>query len=344
MKKAVALILLSICLFSFAHFSYAHAEITSSSDTLMSKNDVPLYRGRSVGATSIFKTRDNTSPIKSYGKYTWFDIYDIDPCFVTVKKDDIVGYVYRSRLEQVEPLNATTTPPYGVILHNYVGTIKEDAPILKAPKEDAETFITLHQNARVAFVGFEQGYAKVIYHREYAYINSNHFKDFVRVNSSPDDVLNAPLCAFTSYYKIVQTEANIGRMKNLGVACEKLSKITLQPGDVLNFNKHIGPYRKSNGYFVAPVLSNGKLKLNYGGGTCQVSSTLYNAVLELPGLTVLKRRAHGANGASYLPHGVDAAVGSDTLNFIFRNDYTFPVKMDCSAQDGALYVSFWQAK
>ena len=65
-------------------------------------------------------------------------------------------------------------------------------------------------------------------------------------------------------------------------------------------------------------------------------------LLQLPGITVLKRRAHGANGASYLPHGVDAAVGNSTLNLIYRNDYDFPIRVDASAQDGALYMSMWR--
>ena len=76
---------------------------------------------------------------------------------------------------------------------------------------------------------------------------------------------------------------------------------------------------------------------------CQVSSTLYNVVLQLPGITVLQRRAHGDNGASYLPIGVDAAVGNSALNFRFRNDYPFPIRIDASAQDGALTIAIYKA-
>ena len=92
------------------------------------------------------------------------------------------------------------------------------------------------------------------------------------------------------------------------------------------------------------MLVDGNSKLGYGGGTCQVSSTLYNTVLQLPGLTVLQRRAHGPSAASYLPHGVDAAVGNDELNFRVRNDYPFPIRFDASSQDGALYISIYKAE
>ena len=64
----------------------------------------------------------------------------------------------------------------------------------------------------------------------------------------------------------------------------------------------------------------------------------------LPGLTVLQRRAHGNNGASYLPIGVDAAVGNSELNFRFRNDYAFPLRIHATSQDGALTIAIYRAE
>jgi vancomycin resistance protein YoaR len=112
----------------------------------------------------------------------------------------------------------------------------------------------------------------------------------------------------------------------------------------LDFNKHIGPYNAKEGYLPATVLVDGGSKQGYGGGTCQVSSTLYNVVLQLPGLYVIQRRAHGGNGASYLPIGVDAAVGNSSLNFRFRNKYPFPIRIDASSQDGALTIAIYRAE
>ena len=84
--------------------------------------------------------------------------------------------------------------------------------------------------------------------------------------------------------------------------------------------------------------------LSSGGGTCQVSSTLYNAVCQLPGLTIIQRNPHGYGGAKYLPIHCDAAVGSDTLNFVFRNDYDFPVQLvGESTGDGALLMMIYRA-
>ena len=87
------------------------------------------------------------------------------------------------------------------------------------------------------------------------------------------------------------------------------------------------------------MLVNGKTQPGYGGGTCQVSSTMYNCLMQLPGITILQRRPHGPSGAKYLPHGVDAAVGNSHLNFRFRNDYSFSIRVEGhSSSDGALLI------
>ena len=78
---------------------------------------------------------------------------------------------------------------------------------------------------------------------------------------------------------------------------------------------------------------------------CFSASASFTAAAVLLGLgTVTMRRAHGPGCASYLPHGVDAAVGNKTQNFKFRNDYPFPIRIDASSQDGALYISVYKAR
>ena len=108
-------------------------------------------------------------------------------------------------------------------------------------------------------------------------------------------------------------------------------------------NKIMGPYNKGKGYLPAGALSDGTTTTSYGGGTCQVSSTLYNALLQLPGINILYRRAHGENAAPYLPHGVDAAVGNKTQNLRWRNDYDFPIRVEAhTSGDGALCMLIYR--
>ena len=302
-----------------------------------------LYTARVNGSASLYGGR-GTDRIMYLKENALLLIYAVEPEFVYAQINGRFGYVYRSRIDQVSPVDSVSTPPYGVEVFSLTATAARDTPVLSAPDADAAALITLHEGARLALIGVEGGWAKVIYHRQWGYVDTRLLDAVTRVKGSVDEeALDAPIAAYTSYYKIVDTEANIGRMKNIDTACRKLSAIVLKPGESLDFNADIGPYSAANGYHKAPVLVAGETSLNYGGGTCQVSSTLYNVVLQLPGLTVVKRRAHGPSGASYLPHGVDAAVGNKNLNFIFRNDYAFPVRIDASAQDGALYIAIWRA-
>ena len=82
----------------------------------------------------------------------------------------------------------------------------------------------------------------------------------------------------------------------------------------------------------------------YGGCTCQVSSTLYNVLIELPKIDILYRRPHGGNGASYLPIHCDAAVGNPSLNLRFTNGYDFPIRIEGhSNDDGALLMLIYRA-
>ena len=318
--------------------------MTFAASSALSENQTVLFRAVTVGESRMLTEPGDWGETVTYVKKgRRVDILEVLPNFLYVRADGYEGYLYRSRVKDVRAADPVNTPPYGVIVYTYMAKAAGDAPIRTSPENTADILITLHDGARVAVIGFENGWARLIYKRQYGFLSVEHLRDIVTVKSSPaDDALKAPLAVYTSYYKTDDTEANIGRIMNIQVACAKLSAITLQPGEKLDFNRDVGPYNSENGYHVAPVLADKKLKLNYGGGTCQVSSTLYNVLLQLPGITIVKRRAHGANGASYLPHGVDAAVGNSALNLIYRNDYDFPIRIDASAQDGALYMSMWR--
>ena len=294
-----------------------------------------------------WKGTEGINQINSLPQNVRVVVHALNPTFalVTYESGKVTGYVKRVCLEDPKTINSTTTPPYGVDFNHFIARITaEDAPVTTAPG-GGETLITLHQGARVSFIGFEDGYGKVIYHREYGYIDSRLLDEILPVYYEPETAgTDAPIAAYTSFYKITTDESNMNRMTNIAVACGKLCALPLPPSSNLNFNRDLGPYKASSGYMPAGVLVDGELQQGYGGGTCQVSSTLYNVVLQLPGLTVLQRRAHGNNGASYLPIGVEAAVGNSTLNFRFRNDYPFPIRIDASSQDGALTIAIYRAE
>ena len=311
---------------------------------------VALYSARTRLDSKVFADWDGTEGISQIGvipKSKRVSVLALNPTFALVSYPEgrITGYIRRVCLEDPKVLDPSSTPPYGVDFNHFLAAVEaEDAPVTTLPG-GGETLITLHQGARVSFIGFENGYGKVIYHRQYGYIDSRLLGELLNVYDVPEDAgTDAPIASYTSFYKITTDESNQNRMTNIAVACQKLCAFPLLSGVELNFNRDMGPYKASSGYMPAGVLVDGQLQQGYGGGTCQVSSTLYNVVLQLPGLTVLQRRAHGDNGASYLPIGVDAAVGNSQLNFRFRNDYPFPLRIDATSQDGALTIAMYRAE
>ncbi len=352
--SAAVLILLPFCL-AYAEGDNIEAELEEAEDADVNEYLPPLpmpeepqWTGITSTACRIYEAPDKESTsLYRIPQGKRFRMYAYYPSWAYVEFEGVKGYIRRNCIESAQTIDDTKSPPYGVDFYPYSATVRIEAPVMSEPDEASETLITLYDGARIALLGFENGWGKLIYHRQYGYINSNNLYQIIPTYPDTETAgTDRPISAFVSFYKITTDENNLGRMTNIAVACKKMSAIVFQEGQSLDFNAQIGPYTAANGYEKAIVLIDGTSKVNYGGGTCQVSSTLYNAVLQLPGLTVVRRTAHGPSGASYLPHGVDAAVGNTKkgINFIFRNDYSFPVRIDASSQDGALYISIYKAE
>lgn len=304
------------------------------------KNSPALYKARIKEESSIFSERSIESKRVTYNRSAVrADVLYVGTAWTVVRYKGYIGFVKRDRLSEVEPLDPKNTPPYGVQKHQYIATTADVCEVRKSMSDQDDSYVVLNPGTRLSIWQIQDGWAIVNYWRTYGYININDLTDLIPVSPTDDPIRDdTPIAAYTSYYKMVQTESNISRITNIAVACRRLTR-TMVPGDSLNFNKMVGPYKKANGYQQAPVLVNGVTKPGYGGGTCQVSSTLYNALIQLPGVEILQRRPHGPSGASYLPHGVDAAVGSDALNLRFRNNYDFPIRVEGhTSDDGALLM------
>lgn len=302
-----------------------------------------IYTCKLMKKSSIFSEKSLESRRMKAGqdKRVSADVLYVGLQWAVVRVDKVIGYVLRARLEDITPVDPVNTPPFGVQKHAYVATTKTECKVYKSMSHEDDAYVTLNPGTMLSILCFYDGWAVVNYWRNYGYIDPECLTDMITV-SPTDEPLNddTPIAAYTSYYKMTKTESNLNRITNIRVGCQRLTRV-MQPGEDFNFNEQVGPYKKRNGYLPAPVLINGKSVPGYGGGTCQVSSTLYNVVLQLPGLTVIHRKPHGYDGASYLPIHVDAAVGNDKklLNFKFRNDYDFPVRIEGhTSDDGALLM------
>ena len=255
-----------------------------------------------------------------------------------------LGYIKREKLTRVTPVDPVNTSPYGVQKSTYLCRTASEAHVRKSMSDEDECWVVLNPGTMLSIWRIRDGWAVVPYWRSYGYIRMEELTDLIPVSPTDTPIRDdTPIAAYTSYYSMSSAETNQNRLVNIDVACQRLTRV-MKPGESFDFNRMVGPYNASTGYKQAPVLANGTTGLGYGGGTCQVSSTLYNALIQCPGITILYRRAHGPSGARYLPHGVDAAVGNASLNLRFRNDYDFPVRIEGhTSYDGALLMLVYRA-
>lgn len=303
----------------------------------------PLYVGRVTQNLSVRAEKSREVDAVGYlreGERARIIAYD--PGWLTVvcgtEGDWYTGYVLRHTVHDIMSV-AEGVPPYGAEPAAYTATLGKDAPLYAQPAAEGEPIMTMEAGTRLALLDIEDGWGCMIYHRQYAYVYLDAVEALTPVYDTASARPGDTIAAYVSFFNLSERGLNPNRIVNIGVACEYIC-MELVPGQDFSFNGIAGPYRKTRGYFEAPAFVGGETVASYGGGTCQVSSTLYNALLPLTSesLTIVYRVAHGAGGASYLPHGVDAACGNEKIDLKFRNDYPFAIRIEASAQYGVLYI------
>lgn len=127
------------------------------------------------------------------------------------------------------------------------------------------------------------------------------------------------------------------RLTNIRITCKKLNGTTVNVDETFSFCGKTGPSTAEEGYKEATMFLNGKEVQSLGGGNCQISSTLYNAVLDVPDLKVIERHEHGKD-VSYVPDGKDAAVSYGSIDFKFKNNTENNIKLYFETDDVTLTV------
>lgn len=126
--------------------------------------------------------------------------------------------------------------------------------------------------------------------------------------------------------------SNTSRSTNLRIACNKINGTIVLPGETFSYNKVVGKRTVEAGYQNAAIYEGGKVVDGLAGGICQVSSTLYNAVL-YSNLEIVERRNHGFR-TSYIAAGRDATVVYGATDFKFKNTRNYPIKIKASCSGG----------
>ncbi len=132
------------------------------------------------------------------------------------------------------------------------------------------------------------------------------------------------------------------RIKNIELALNKIDSSVIKTGGVFSFNRVVGNRTAARGFLPAPVLFQDKKSIQIGGGVCQVSSTLYNAVL-LSDLKVVERYRH-SSPISYLPLGLDATVAYGYRDMKFINTLPFPIRILTQIQEDTMTIAITAEK
>lgn len=142
-------------------------------------------------------------------------------------------------------------------------------------------------------------------------------------SNNSEFIIEEDLCSFST--KISQKDPD--RQTNITIACQSLNGTIVKAGEIFSFCDTLGPAKPEDGYKKADAFdSDGNTIQVYGGGKCQVSTTLYNAVLNNSGLTVVERHEH-SGPVYYVEEGKDACVSYGSCDFKFMNNNDFDIKL-----------------
>ncbi len=143
---------------------------------------------------------------------------------------------------------------------------------------------------------------------------------------------------YVTYYN----ESNKERSKNVALAAEAIDNHVVFPNETFSFNGVVGKRTKEKGYLPAPVIVKGELAEDIGGGICQISSTLYNAV-DQAGVKIIERYSHSRR-VPYVPPGRDATVSWYGPDFTFENDYNQPILIRAKAVNGRVLINIFSSE
>lgn len=146
------------------------------------------------------------------------------------------------------------------------------------------------------------------------------------------------LAQFSTKYNAKDTD----RTTNLRLAAQKINGTVLMPGETFSYNTVVGERTIAAGYKEAAMYQNGKVVDGLGGGICQISTTLYNAVL-YSNLEIVERRNHQFV-PSYANAGRDATVVYGSIDFRFKNTRNYPIKILCTVSGGVAKCEIYGLK
>lgn len=210
---------------------------------------------------------------------------------------------------------------------------------VKPKSLDADSILTEPKDASVKIINFSEiKYIPEVYGAEF---DKDSFKKLYKENQGKDS-FNIPIAVIRPKLTLDDLKSKLfrdtlasydtyygsspqNRKHNIQLAASKIDGVILGPGDEFSYNTIVGPRTADRGFQMAHVYSSGKIIDDFGGGICQVSTTLYDAVLNAD-LDVTSRQNHMFT-VGYAKPGLDATVSYGSVDFKFKNNTSWPIKI-----------------
>ena len=247
---------------------------------------------RGSGLTPFQERVNEVSRLRSYPQ-TFATVQDYDRKALRTLTDGIVNYVNR------DPVNSTVA---SFDFNTKAFTFTEDRPGAKLDPDQLYT-----QVATLLDDGVTTRELRVVPEKILAEITKTELQNRFGLIS-----------AYTT-----STTNNKNRNTNIQLSAAAINGVTVLPGETFSFNKATGERTAEKGYKEAAAISGGATRDEIGGGVCQTSSTLFNAVVRAD-LEIVERHGH-AWPSSYIEKGFDATVNWPGLDFQFKNNTNWPV-------------------
>lgn len=166
----------------------------------------------------------------------------------------------------------------------------------------------------------------------------NNIKNQSNNVNKNDEPSETQLCSFST--NILTDSKN--RLTNIKITCSRINGTIVKAGEEFSFCDVVGQPNSRDGYKPADAFgADGEIIQAIGGGNCQVSTTIYNAVLKVKGLKVTERHEHSRDVA-YIEDGKDATVAYDYLDLKFKNTNNFDIKIYSSVSNNKVTVKIFK--
>ncbi|MDE5830645.1 MAG: VanW family protein [Clostridia bacterium] len=199
-----------------------------------------------------------------------------------------------------------------------------------ASYDEKTSKLTIHSDGIDLGISIDEAKQRLLVEQEEYIIPIKITKPEITTDMLGEDAFPDVIASFSTRYD----SHNINRATNIDLAAKTIDGTILAPGERFSFNSIVGPTTASKGYLLAGAYSAGELVENYGGGICQVSSTIYNTVL-YANLEIVERYNHSSL-VSYVDPGRDATISYGSKDFKFLNSRKYAIKINARATNRSI--------